>query len=67
MGNIQKFILNLNDIRNDVAHYRNLKQCFINDFKLKTVHTVLEFTQSLWLKLFIDINVKLRTKAKTQF
>ena len=34
---------------------------------LKTVHKVIQFNQKLWLKPFIDINTKLRTKARNDF
>ena len=35
--------------------------------KLKNVHKVLQLKQKAWLKPYIDMNVKLRKKAKNDF
>ena len=34
---------------------------------LKKVHTVIQFNQKDWLKLYIDMNTELRKKAKNEF
>ena len=34
---------------------------------MKIVHNVTEFNQEAWLKLYIDMNTKLRTEAKNDF
>jgi len=36
-------------------------------FKLEKTHKVLEFDQSDWLKIYIDFNTVLRTKANNDF
>ena len=48
-------------------HIRTLKQALNHRVMLKTVHKVIQFNQKLWLKPFIDINTKLRTKARNDF
>ena len=48
-------------------HIRTLKQALNHGVILKTVHKVIQFNQKLWLKPFIDINTKLRTKARNDF
>ena len=34
---------------------------------LEKVHQVIEFNQAVWLKLYIDMNSKLTSKAKNNF
>ena len=48
-------------------HIRTLKQALNHRVILKIVHKVIQFNQKLWLKPFIDINTKLRTKARNDF
>ena len=46
---------------------RNLKQALNHGFVFVKVHRVIKFNQKAWLKLYIDINRKLRKKAKNDF
>ena len=43
---------------------RNLKQALNHRLILKNVHRVIKFNQIAWLKLYIDMNTKLREKSK---
>ena len=50
-----------------MLHYRNLQLYTDLGFKVKKVHEMLEFNQSLWLKQYIDFNTQKRTQAKNSF
>ena len=47
----------------NVVHIRILQ----HSFKLKTVHNVIEFDPSSWLKPYIELSTELREKAKKKF
>ena len=50
-----------------MIHIRNLKQALIHGLILKRVHRVIKSDQKDWLKPYIDMNSKLRQKAKNDF
>ena len=50
-----------------VVHIRSLKQAFNHELILDKVHQVIQFNQEKWLKLYIDVNIKLRNKGKNYF
>ena len=50
-----------------VVHIRSLKQAFNHELILEKVHQVIQFNQEVWLKLYIDMNIKLREKGKKLF
>uniref|UniRef100_A0A6P7GNY9 Uncharacterized protein LOC114340369 n=1 Tax=Diabrotica virgifera virgifera TaxID=50390 RepID=A0A6P7GNY9_DIAVI len=81
-GKYKKLIPNLYDKKKYVIHYRNLKQCIqyglrlekVNlkqciqyGLRLEKVYRIIEFSQSLWLKKYIDLNTSLRNKATNEF
>ena len=45
-------------------YIRALKQALSNGLKLKEVHRVIKFNQESWLKLYLDMNTRLRKEAK---
>ena len=63
----EKLLTNLHDKSEYAIHIRNLKQALNHGLILKKVHTVIKFNQKAWLKLYIDMNTKLRQKAKSNF
>ena len=66
-GLVSKLIPTLRDNKEYVLHYRNL-QLYLNlGLKIKKVHRVLKFDQSLWLKQYIDFNTEKRKHAKNTF
>lgn len=50
-----------------VLHYRNLKQYLTEGLILTKIHRAIKFDQKDWLKLYIDLNSKLRQQAKNDF
>ena len=62
-----KLVCNLFDKKNYFVHIRTLKQALMNGLKLKKVHKVHRFIKKAWLKLYIDMNIKLRKEAKNDF
>ena len=63
----QKLIPNLLDKKRYILHYRNMKFYIENGLKVKKVHKAIEFTQSKWLKPYIEFNTEKRKKAKNDF
>jgi hypothetical protein len=62
-----KLAPNLNNKTKYILHIRNLK-CYIEKgMILKKIHRVVSFTQSRWLKTYIDNNSNLRQKATNDF
>ena len=50
-----------------VIHMKSLKQALNHGLILKKVHRAIKFNQKAWLKPYIDMNIKLRQKAKNNF
>ena len=64
---VEKLVTNLHDKTEYVIHIRILKQALNHGLILKKVHRVIKFNQKAWLKPYIDMNTKLRQKAKNNF
>ena len=64
---VEKPVTNLYDKTEYVIYIRNLKQALNHGLILKNVHRVIKFNQKAWVKPYIDMNTKLRQKAKNNF
>ena len=64
---VDKLIPNLNDEKNYVIHYENLKLYERLGLKISKTHRGIKFEERDWLKEYIDLNTKLRTEAKNDF
>ena len=64
---VEKIICSIEDQEKYVIHIKALKQAFNHGLKLKEVHRVIQFNQKAWLKPYIDMNTKYRTKAENDF
>ena len=58
---------NLMDKKRYIVHYRNLKLYTDLGMEVSKVHRVLSFTQSKWLKQYIDYNTECRKLSKSKF
>ena len=63
----EKLVCDIEDKEKYVIHIRALKQALNNGLKFKKVRRVSRFQQKAWLKLYIDMNTKLRKEAKSEF
>ena len=64
---VEKLVTNLRDETEYVIHIRNLKQALNHGLILKKFHRMIKFNQEAWLKPYIDMNTKLKQKAKNNF
>jgi hypothetical protein len=62
-----KLIPNLNSREKYVLHHTNLKQYLSLGLKLTKTHRGVKFTESDWMKEYIQLNTDLRTKGTTDF
>ena len=63
----RKLCLTLNDKKNYICHYRNLKLYLKLGLEITKVSNVLQFNQSPWVREYIVLNTKMRKKAKNDF
>ena len=63
----ERKLKNVHNKENYVVHIRALKQALNYGLILKKVHKVIQSNQKAWLKPYIDMNTKLRIKAKNEF
>ena len=62
-----KLVQNLYHKKHYVLHYRSLKQYMSHGLQLKKIHRAIGFTQSPWLKSYIDFNMVKRKNAQNDF
>ena len=63
----QKLVPNLRNKTEYVCHYRNLQFYIKHGLILTKIHRILSFSQSPWLKSWIDLCTKQRIAARTEF
>ena len=67
IGRVEKLVQTLKDKKEYVVQIKALDQALKHGLKLKTVHRVIEFHQSRWMKAYIMPNTRLRKDAKNEF
>ena len=55
------------DLKNHVAHIKNIKQVLEHGLKLKNVHKAIAFYQEAWLKSYIEMDTEFKKNAKNDF
>ena len=63
----KKLIPNLYNKKNYIIHHETLKLYLSLGMKLTKIHIGIKFKESAWLKVYIDLNTKLRSRAKNDF
>jgi hypothetical protein len=63
----KKLVSSLQPKERYVVHYRTLKLYLRLGMKIKKIHRIISFTQSCWLKRYIDFNTEQRQKATNAF
>ena len=63
----QKLVANLKKKERYSVHYRNLKLYVRLGMRVTKVHRVISFTQSKWLKPYIEFNTRQRQHARNDF
>ena len=64
---VEKLCLTLHDKKKYVVHYKALQQAMKYGYRVTNIHRVLSFTQSAWMKSYIELNTNLRKLATTDF
>ena len=67
IGGVEKLIPNLCAKKNYVVHHEALKHYESLGLKITKIHRGIKFKESAWLKLYIDLNTRLRAKATSDF
>ena len=67
VGNVNKLIPNLMNKEKYILHRDNLILYESLGLKIKKIHRGITFSESPWLKRYIDLNTELRTKATNAF
>ena len=67
VNKVEKLIPNLNDKKKYIVHYENLKLYVSLGLKITKIHRGINFRESDWMKEYIDLNTRLRSKAQSDF
>ena len=67
IGDVNKLVPNLGNKNKYVRYYRNVQLYLSLGIKLVSVHRILKFKQSDWLKKYIDSNTDKRRSAANSF
>ena len=67
INKVEKLVPNLKDKKKYVIHIRVLDQALMHGLVLERIYKAIEFSQTDWIKPYIDFNTKIRTEATNDF
>ncbi|PFX12774.1 putative uncharacterized transposon-derived protein F54H12.3 [Stylophora pistillata] len=67
IGKVHKLVCTLNEKKKYIVHHETLKHYMSLGIEIGKIHRVIRFNESPWMKEYIDLNTKLRAKAKNEF
>ena len=67
VNGVEKLICHFKPRKNDVVHYRNLRQYLEMGMRITAVHRGISFYQSSWMEPYIRKNTELRKTAANSF
>jgi len=67
VNRVEQLIPNLSDKKKYILHCKNLKQHLDLGLNLIKIHRGISFNEEPWMKPYIELNTKLRTKASSEF
>ena len=67
IGGVEKLVPNLYHKKRYVIHIKALDQALKHGLVLEQMNRAIKFTQSAWMKEYMDFNTKLRTTAANDF
>ena len=67
INKVKRLVPNLRDKKNYVIHIQALDQALRHGLVLERIHRAIGFSQSDWMKSYIDFNPQLRTLATNDF
>ena len=67
INKVKKLLCTLNDKKKYVIHHEILKLYMSLGLEIGKIHRVIRFEESDWMKVYIDLNTELRTKAGNDF
>ncbi|XP_022800154.1 uncharacterized protein LOC111338012 [Stylophora pistillata] len=67
IGKVHKLVCTLNEKKKYIVHHETLKLYMSLGIEIGKIHRVIRFNESPWMKEYIDLNTKLRAKAKNDF
>ena len=67
INGIEKLVPNLHNKKGYIIHIQALNQALAHGLILDQIYRAIEFSQSAWMKPYIDFNTQLRTKATNDF